>query len=352
MLEHKELIEVIDTSSGKKMFKIKDKDTGKFYIEYILPKDRLPLYQQLQQLDIQIPTIVDLQVEGDDLIVIEDFMPFSTLQQYIDYRKLDHNTIYNIMLELCDILHVLHSQNPPIIHRDIKPDNIFFDGQHIYLTDFDIARYYSKDKAKDTTTLGSIGYAAPEQYGLGQSGVQADIYSTGVLFHYLLAGEFPYNHLYQGKETPIIERCIATSPEKRYQDILELKQAIQDMPNKVQSLQSSLKDWLPPGLRKKNFFINGLFILIYGVLISMAIAGMYTFMPGDELYPYRIIIGVYYNAVLLSIVLFWGNYRNIYQYCLFNKSDSWLVIFIGRILSYLLLQLLMFGFIILIISFF
>ena len=58
----------------------------------------------------------------------------------------------------------------------IKPENIFYDGKQVYLFDFDIARNYIENQKRDTTVLGSQGYAAPEQFGFYQTDIRSDIY--------------------------------------------------------------------------------------------------------------------------------------------------------------------------------
>src|SRR5207244_11984861 len=61
----------------------------------------------------------------------------------------------------------------------------------IYLIDFGIARYFKPGQAKDTVALGSLGYAAPEQYGKAQTTPRADIYSLGAVLHQLLTAKDP-----------------------------------------------------------------------------------------------------------------------------------------------------------------
>jgi serine/threonine protein kinase len=95
-------------------------------------------------------------------------------------------------LGLCDILHYLHSRQPPIIFRDLKPGNIIRSSAGDYaLIDFGIARTVKTGQLKDTMPLGSPGYAAPEQYGRAQTGAQADIYSLGAILHQMLSGVDP-----------------------------------------------------------------------------------------------------------------------------------------------------------------
>jgi serine/threonine protein kinase len=89
-------------------------------------------------------------------------------------------------------LDYLHSQQPPIVFRDLKPANIMRTptGQ-LYLIDFGTARYFKPGQAKDTVALGSLGYAAPEQYGTAQTTPRADIYSLGAVLHQLLTTRDP-----------------------------------------------------------------------------------------------------------------------------------------------------------------
>jgi serine/threonine protein kinase len=81
-------------------------------------------------------------------------------------------------MQLCLVLDYLHSHHPPIVFRDLKPANIMRTptGQ-LYLIDFGIAPSFKPGQAKDTVALGSLGYAAPEQYGKAQTTPRADIYS-------------------------------------------------------------------------------------------------------------------------------------------------------------------------------
>lgn len=84
----------------------------------------------------------------------------------------------------------LHSQTPVLVHRDITLKNILYLDHHIYLIDFDISRFYSSTKNKDTHIFSTRGYLAPEQYGYAQSSIASDIYQLGVIFNLLLTDFF------------------------------------------------------------------------------------------------------------------------------------------------------------------
>jgi len=127
--------------------------------------------------------------------LVMDFIAGETLEEYqskVPNRRLLLSEVLDIGLQLCRVLDYLHSQQPPIIFRDLKPANIMRNhtGQ-LYLIDFGIARYFKPGQTRDTVALGSPGYAAPEQYGKAQTTPRADIYSLGAVLHQLLTARDP-----------------------------------------------------------------------------------------------------------------------------------------------------------------
>ena len=135
-----------------------------------------------------------IQTPGHWYLVM-DFIAGETLEQYQSKAPNGHlllSEALDIGMQLCLVLDYLHSQQPPIVFRDLKPANIMRTptGQ-LYLIDFGIARYFKPGQAKDTVALGSLGYAAPEQYGKAQTTPRADIYSLGAVLHQLLTARDP-----------------------------------------------------------------------------------------------------------------------------------------------------------------
>src|SRR5258708_4906031 len=107
-------------------------------------------------------------------------------------RSLSLGKALDIAIQLCSVLEYLHTCQPPIIFRDLKPGNIMLTGDdHLSLIDFGIARHFKPGLAKDTAALGSSGYAAPEQYGKAQTTVQTDLYGLGATLHQMLTGDDP-----------------------------------------------------------------------------------------------------------------------------------------------------------------
>ena len=150
----------------------------------------------LSQLDHpSLPHVYESFQTPDHWYLVMDFIAGETLEQYQSKTAngcLLLSEVLDIGLQLCVVLDYLHSRQPPIVFRDLKPANVMrtFTGQ-IFLIDFGIARYFKPGQAKDTVALGSLGYAAPEQYGKVQTTPRADIYSLGAVLHQLLTARDP-----------------------------------------------------------------------------------------------------------------------------------------------------------------
>ncbi|HBZ53224.1 MAG TPA: hypothetical protein DEO82_05570 [Eubacterium sp.] len=81
-----------------------------------------------------------------------------------------------------------------------------------------VAKWYDNGKSSDTTSLGTMHYAAPEQvgYGLSATSVKSDIYAVGVMLNVMLTGDFPKKKRAKGYVWDVIERCINLNPDGRY----------------------------------------------------------------------------------------------------------------------------------------
>jgi eukaryotic-like serine/threonine-protein kinase len=142
-----------------------------------------------------LPRLYEYFQRPEHWYLIMDFIVGETLDEYqskAPRQRLLLSDALDIGIQLCTVLDYLHSQQPPIIFRDLKPTNIIrAPSGKIYLIDFGIARYFKPGQAKDTMALGSPGYAAPEQYGKAQTTPRADIYSLGAVLHQLLTTRDP-----------------------------------------------------------------------------------------------------------------------------------------------------------------
>jgi len=142
-----------------------------------------------------LPSIHEHFEQAGHWYLVMSFIQGESLAEYlarVPNGRLPLPEVLHIARELCDVLNYLHSQQPPIIFRDLKPSNIMRtpDG-HIYLIDFGIARLFKPGQSKDTAFYGSMGYSPPEQYGRAQTTERSDIYSLGVTLYELLSGYDP-----------------------------------------------------------------------------------------------------------------------------------------------------------------
>ncbi|MCL2136258.1 MAG: serine/threonine protein kinase [Coriobacteriia bacterium] len=194
-----------------------------------------------------LPRIVDILNYQGMILVVMDYIEGQSLSKILeDVGAQSQNDVVEWGLQLCEALHYLHTQSPPIIYRDMKPANIILrpDG-NIRIVDFGTAREYRDVPfgyvAGDTTILGTRGYAAPEQFGgAGQTDVRTDIYSLGATLYHLLTGLSPADPPYEmipirqvkpnlspGLEK-VIAKCIQPNPDMRYQNSAELFYALQN----------------------------------------------------------------------------------------------------------------------------
>ncbi len=142
-----------------------------------------------------LPRIYKYFTDAEHWYLAMDFIEGKTLEEYLNSAKGGHLPVEEVLeigIQLCNVLEYLHTQHPPIIFRDVKPANVMRATTGLlYLIDFGIARRFTPGQRRDTTVLGSPGYAPPEQYGTAQTTAQSDIYSLGATLRFLLTGTDP-----------------------------------------------------------------------------------------------------------------------------------------------------------------
>lgn len=173
-----------------------------------------------------LPKIYEVASEDDALYILEEYISGTPLDNAAENGKISSEKVVKYAVDICRALSVLHSLN--IIHRDIKPANIIItDNDRAVLIDLSIAKLFTGKKGKDTINLGTIGYAAPEQFGFSESSPATDIYALGVLMNELITGVHPTVEIPKGSVGKIIKKCTATQISKRYQNVNELKKALE-----------------------------------------------------------------------------------------------------------------------------
>ena len=137
-----------------------------------------------------IPRVYDSFSEGSAHYLVMEYMRGETLDQTLKTAgRLTEQVASNVALQIAETLHYLHSCNPPVIYRDLKPSNVILEPSgHVILVDFGIARLFQAPAT--VTMVGTPGYAAPEQWK-GRAEPRSDVYALGALLHQLLSGRDP-----------------------------------------------------------------------------------------------------------------------------------------------------------------
>ncbi|MHC9544834.1 MAG: ankyrin repeat domain-containing protein [Vulcanimicrobiota bacterium] len=173
-----------------------------------------------------LPQIYDsLTFDGKDLLALE-LIEGKTLEELARDRSepFPEEQVSRWSVTILDILDYLHSQNPPVIYRDLKPQNIMITPEgELRFIDFGIARLFNPVKEQDTVFMGTPGFASPEQFRRSQSDPRSDIYSLGALMHYLLTLKDPGLRPFDFEPVSLCNPAVSKLIEKATQKALEIK---------------------------------------------------------------------------------------------------------------------------------
>ena len=224
-----------------------------------------------------LPSIVDVIEDDDSFIIVMDYIEGRSLDKIIEENGAQPESyVVEWAKQLCDVFGYLHSRTPAIIYRDMKPANVMLkpDG-NVMVIDFGTAKNYEIDLG-ETTGIGTIGYAAPEQYigsGLGRTDARTDIYCLGITMYHLLTNIDPCKNLISNKSIrainpalshgldAIIKKCTEHQPDDRYQTCAELMYDLEDY------------EILEPLYKKKQKRKLGTFLITILLSILLAIGG-------------------------------------------------------------------------------
>lgn len=179
-----------------------------------------------------IPKVMGLWQQHGRNFLVREYFEGRTLEEVVkEDGTLPAGDIMAIGYKIAAVLQYLHSQTPPVIHRDIKPGNIILTPNgDIKLIDFDIARSVQEDGQHDTVYLGTRDYAAPEQYGYAQTGPATDIYALGMVMLYLATGRTDRrelkNKVLDTDLRGLIEKCTAFDPQARFSSAAQVMRYI------------------------------------------------------------------------------------------------------------------------------
>lgn len=189
-----------------------------------------------------LPRIVDIIDSPETICIVMDFIPGESMDMVLKREGAQpENMVLDWAKQLCEVLGYLHNRVPPIIYRDMKPNNIKYADNRLRVFDFGIAKEYKGLNAKDTVRLGTRGYAAPEAFlENAHTDARSDIYSLGVTLYHMLTGKGPHEVIVQqypirywnpalsaGLEA-IISKCVDPVPANRFQSCAELMSALEN----------------------------------------------------------------------------------------------------------------------------
>lgn len=258
-----------------------------------------------------LPSIIDVIDTDESFIIIMDYIQGNSLNKALEeFGAQPQESVIEWAKQLCDVLGYLHTRTPAIIYRDMKPANIMLkpDG-NVTLIDFGTAREFKEKNLADTTCLGTIGYAAPEQFGgMGQTDARTDIYCLGATLYHLVTGmnpcEPPYEirpirdinpNLSSGLER-IILKCTQRNPDDRYQSAAELLYALEHYEEIDDIYRKKQK-------RKLNLFITS---VVLTIIFGAASGWGYVSAENKRSENYEYILSTasnyedYYEAILTN----------------------------------------------------
>jgi serine/threonine protein kinase len=236
-----------------------------------------------------LPKIIDFfapDAKGYSYLVM-DHIKGQTLQKLFAARQsITVEVVVQYAKQLCQVFDYLHHFKPKaIIYRDLKPSNVMVDEQNnIRLIDFGIARNYTTERDSDTVQLGTVGFAAPEQYEHQQTDARTDLYTLGALMYFLLNNGHHYSHQSaqikeMTKRIPIklvtlIMKLLSVLPADRFQTAAEVYTELENVFVDALNLpanQSTVPDHYPH-LTRKLVIIGSLYGGAGSTFVALALA--------------------------------------------------------------------------------
>lgn len=303
-------------------FLVKNTANGTLAVRKQVSPSQFPIYQKMTVLTHPgLAPILDLYTVDGSYFIIEKYISGETLGEILERGdSIPEKQILDYMSQLCNVLSFLHSHK--IIHRDITPGNILISTDSVLkLIDFDISRTKKENRSQDTTLLGTAGFAAPEQFGFGQTDERTDIYAMGALLNMLLTGALPNVKLPQDLfYRSIIERCTAIDPALRFQTVTELSSVLeqQSFPAEAAFLSGDAipsAGWIRffPGFRTGKLWKMVIAFLGYVFLIYMGYIGMTSPLENGSNRFETISVLIWFFYVPWAILTDWGYYTKYFS---------------------------------------
>lgn len=218
------ILECFNSAEGCDTLLVSEKKQNKKLVAKCYSKTN-PLYESTESEQFQtienraIPCFAGEYCNEEYRCVLREYVEGVSLDVYVNSGQMTEEEIADIAIKLVREMKVLHDSKPPIIHRDIKPQNIIIkEDKSIALIDFGISRIYKENGNEDTVFGGTRFFAPPEQYGFMQTDIRSDIYSFGIVLSWMLTGTARPIQNPSTRLEKIACKCCEFAPDRRFKN--------------------------------------------------------------------------------------------------------------------------------------
>lgn len=328
LLKYEELSVLSDTKKCRTSL-MRNKDTGELVVKKEMGKESFSVYSLLKSIkNKNLIKVLECFWDEDKTIEIEEYVNGKRLDDYFREKKATLEQVVDVGIALCEGLAPMHKLN--LVHRDIQPKNIIITNEgSLKIIDFDISRKENENATHDTTLLGTVGYAAPEQYGFAQTTNRSDIYSIGAVLKELSS----FSEL-----DKIIAKCMEMDPANRYENVEQLENELEKVKGQAERKNNDFgsssynhmefgtetnngeSDELPkitlkyfiktiPGFRRGNFIFMIIAIMMYGMILCAPYSVFIEYKYNTQLQ--RVIGGIFYMLGCIIPYMYFANIGDI-----------------------------------------
>ena len=240
------IIECLGKGGNATVYKAKDLRTGcivalKKFQTYDAHNMKRIMYDVEREINILknithpgLPKVFNIISNNEDVHLVMEYVEGQNLEEYVKNKKrLTRKELVDIGMQILSAMYYLHSLEPPIVYRDLKPSNIMIYHGKIKLIDFGNAQRFNR------FAMGTPKFAAPEQFGdkwgngLYNTDIRTDIYGVGSVLYYLSCGKRVGEQItfvdkilhrlrYGRRFENIIKKATRRNPSERFQNDLEM----------------------------------------------------------------------------------------------------------------------------------